>query len=162
MKRRKLKFTALEQVAVDVDLLHRAGYGRVGNWTLAQVCDHLTKFMVMSLDGFPVKMPWPIRAVMGPYFLKPLTLWSEWIPAGVQGPAVMMPTAPPGEAQAVERCKQALLRVQEFAGSFHPSPLFGEMTPGQWRKIHLIHAAHHLSFLLPLGPVEATGAPNDS
>ena len=35
------------------------------------------------------------------------------------------------------------------ATEVHPSPFFGRLTPDQWRQLHLIHTAHHLSFLVP-------------
>ncbi len=42
-----------------------------------------------------------------------------------------------------------LLRRLSDAKMLHPSALFGTLTIDQWKKIHLDHAAHHLSFLLP-------------
>jgi hypothetical protein len=62
-QRRALKFTRLGDALADVDSLHKDGYERVGNWDLAQTCDHLTQWMVYPLDGYP-KAPLPIRVML--------------------------------------------------------------------------------------------------
>jgi len=43
----------------------------------------------------------------------------------------------------------SIRRFAEHPGEMQPSPLFGKMTRDQWTDLHLIHASHHLSFLLP-------------
>jgi hypothetical protein len=40
-------------------------------------------------------------------------------------------------------------RINQPEATFHPSPVFGKMTPDAWRKFHLWHCQHHLAFLVP-------------
>ena len=34
-----------------------AGHTTVGNWSLGQICNHLTKALTASVDGYPVQGP---------------------------------------------------------------------------------------------------------
>ena len=148
VSRRKLDLRDFDAVAAEVDRLLAHGYDRAGNWSLAQACDHLSTFMRMSLEGFPLRVPWIISGFLGPLVVKRLTLWTRSIPAGYKTPQPLEPTSAADDAAAVLTFKDVLQRVWA-AAQLHPSPLFGRMTPEQWREIHLIHASHHLSFLVP-------------
>ena len=161
-RRRQLNFDSFDALAVDVDRLRDGGYTRAGAWTLGQVCDHLSRFMRASIEGFSGPVPLPIRFAratgLGRLILR-RTLKVRRIPEGVKGPADVMPgPAALDERAAVEAFRKAMADVRDHAGDFQPSPLFGPMTAEQWRQIHLIHAAHHLSFLLPNG----SSTPGDS
>ncbi len=149
MDQRKLRFGRFEAVTTDIQHLHEAGYMQLGDWNLAQICDHLTRFMRMSLEGFPFQFPWIVRRVLGPLVLKPLVLWTHWIPTGAKAPPVLMPHRTPQEQPAVQTMTEMLHRARNHPGEFHPSPLFGRLSNPQWRKVHLIHASHHLGFLVP-------------
>lgn len=149
MQRRKLDFDRFEAVASDIHHLHDVGYTQLGTWDLSQVCDHLTRFMRMSLEGFPFRLPWVARALVGPVILKPMVLWMHWLPAGAKAPQPLMPARSPQEEPAVRTLAEMLRRVRNHPGRFCPSPLFGRLSNSQWRRIHLIHASHHLGFLVP-------------
>jgi hypothetical protein len=149
MERRKLNFGRFESVAADINHLHTAGYTQVGSWDLSQACDHLTRYMRMSLEGFPFEFPWVMRRLVGPAILKPLVLWTHWLPAGAKAPRPLVPERSPQEPAAVEAVIEMLHRVRNHPDRFAPSPLFGELSNSQWRQVHLIHASHHLSFLVP-------------
>jgi hypothetical protein len=51
----------------------------------------------------------------------------------------------------VARLKETIERLRTHQGELHASPFFGYLTPDQWRRLHLIHCAHHLGFLVPKG-----------
>src|SRR5262245_41047435 len=61
MERRTLRFHNSGDVLADAESLLRSGYDRAGNWNLGQVCHHLATVVEMSLDGFPIRFPWPVR-----------------------------------------------------------------------------------------------------
>lgn len=157
MPRRPLDLPTHAAVLADLQQLQR-GYTPGGKWSLTQCCQHLHLFMFGSLEGFSFRFPWIIRGTLGPLILK-RTLKTRRIPAGIPAPkflrpqiAPYLPDQSPQDDPAVQEVFVATLnRVFTHAGPFHPSPLFGEMTPEQWRQIHLIHTAHHFSFLLPKG-----------
>jgi hypothetical protein len=153
MKRRRLQFATFDALIDDIDDLRACGYDRAGNWDLAHVCEHLTRFMRLSLDGFPpdFRFALPLR-VIGSTVVKWTTLATGWIPAGVKAPHPSLEVDEDDvrpEATAASHCIATIREVRDHEGPFHPSPLFGRMPPEQWRRVHLIHAAHHLSFLIP-------------
>jgi hypothetical protein len=60
--RRKLDFARLDDIVPDVERL-LAGHRTVGNWSLAQMCRHLSDEFRYSIDGFPTRLlPWVDQA----------------------------------------------------------------------------------------------------
>ncbi len=154
-QRRTLRFERLSDALSDVRALHTGGYERLGNWDLAQTCDHLTQWMVYPLDGYP-KGPLHVRLILG---LMRVTvgrrIFREVVSTGTMRPG--SPTMPdtvfePGrdEAAAVERFRRAVERFASHTGPLHPSPLFGRLTPDEALQLQLVHCAHHLNFLRPV------------
>jgi hypothetical protein len=147
-ERRKLSFSSLDQVIPDVDRL-AAGNHTLGQWSLAQICNHLSKTMRYSVDGFPGKpVPWLIRKVMAGPIMRRMLQTGE-MPAGQQGPAYLMPAAGLDASAEVESLRTELARFVSHKGqpAFHP--FFGTLTREQWEFLHRIHCALHLSFAVP-------------
>ncbi len=152
--RRSLRFEGLDDILRDVALLRENGYDRAGNWSLAQICSHLADWMSFPLDGFP-KAPAPIRAAL--WIMKHTfarrglrkALKTGATSTGV--PTIPQTVAAPGmdEAIAVERLRRVVARFKSHTGPLHPSPLFGDLDRETTTRLHLIHCAHHLSFLIP-------------
>src|SRR4051812_14360492 len=67
--RRTLTFSSLAEVMPDVDRL-LGGHRAVGNWTLGQICNHLSDAVTSSVDGSPIKLPWLFRKTIGPIVLR--------------------------------------------------------------------------------------------
>ena len=146
--RRTLHFADYDAVTADAEALLATGYERVGSWRLGQVCSHLAKAVEKSLDGYPKVLPAPLR------------LLARWFALGKilsrQPQNRRFPTAPylvPADAEAdeagLDALRAALGRLKGHAGELHPHPVFGKLTPAQWKDLHLWHCEHHLSFLLP-------------
>ena len=147
-KRRALDYITFDDLQADLDGLKAGGYQTVGKWSLAQICDHLQIFFDASLDGFGFRMPWYMR-MAAPLVLR-VTLKSRKIPAGVKGPPSIMPRANGAtDAAAIDSLIAAIDRYRRHNGPLQPSPLFGHLSRERWDQIQLIHAAHHLSFVLP-------------
>ncbi|MEO1617441.1 MAG: DUF1569 domain-containing protein [Planctomycetota bacterium] len=49
----------------------------------------------------------------------------------------------------IEECLAAIRRSDSFAGDLSDYPFVDDLTHDQWRQFMWIHAAHHLSFLVP-------------
>lgn len=106
--------------------------------------------MDASLDGFP---PAPFYASLLRPFARMMYLGK--ILRNEQMPA-KMPTLnefTPGEwaedQNAIPQLEAAIARITDPNAKFHPSPLFGNLTAEEWRKVHLWHCQHHLEFLIP-------------
>jgi hypothetical protein len=147
---RRLEFRGFADALAEVDRLHRHGYQRAGQWDLAQVCDHLTYFLKGSLDGHTFRVPWLFKFLFGRMVLRRI-LKGRKMKSGVFTPQKPLPAPGGDEAAAVTRFRQVVQRLEDHKGELHASPFFGYLTPDQWRELHLIHAAHHLGFLVPNG-----------
>lgn len=145
--RRPLSFTTLDQVMPEVDRLLQ-GHTTVGNWSLAQICNHLTTSLVGSVEGFEGRAPWLVRQTFGRLARRRLFRMGA-IPEGVKLPERFLPRAgldPRAEAEAL-RASIQLYAAATDAPPLHP--LLGRLSRAEWTRLHCIHCAHHLSFVLP-------------
>jgi hypothetical protein len=152
--RRQLSFTSLDDIIQDAERLHAVGYEMTGQWDLAQISNHLACWVKYPMDGFP-KLPFFLKPI---FFVMKFTLIPKFehqmrverkMKAGM-GTAPMT-RFPPGqdEAAAVANLKNELTRMKAYTGPMHPSPLRGQLLKEDWVDSHLVHCAHHLSFLVP-------------
>jgi hypothetical protein len=146
--RRDLRFDDFDQLMAEVRTLQSGGYRRCGNWTLSQVCDHLAIFLRGSMRGFPTQMPWILRVTVGRFFLRRI-LRKKKMPTGFKVPGVYLPGDPVNDLAAVEAFLKTVREYRDYSGRPAPSPFAGPLTRDEWDRLHLIHAAHHLSFLQP-------------
>lgn len=164
VERRMLDFATVSEAIADARRLAEVGYDRAGQWTLAQACDHLSKFMRYSLDGFPRRfLPWPLNSLARMMLLNERTMGRP-MPSGMRAPGFLQPSAVEtsnadlsrrADHEAVERFAQQFERAEARRATgeaFHPSPIFGLMSPELWMRVHLKHASHHLGFLVPRVP----------
>ncbi len=149
--RRTVSYKNHDEVLADVERLAAGGYRQLGNWSLGQIAGHLALAMTMALDGSKSQMAWPIRFLarafaknqlvrgpMKPGFKVPSKFSTALIPdpdlaADVEGISSLR--------TAVKRWKTEPQR--------HPHFFLGKLTPEEWEKILLNHAAMHLSFVVP-------------
>lgn len=152
--RRPLKFETLEEAVRDAEMLLAQGYEKAGQWDLAQCCHHLAEWMKFPLDGFP-RLPFPmnlmapvLRRTVAPGMLKKI-LDSGEFPAGGPTDRQTIPSAGGNDAEGVAQLKHAVHRLLNHEGPLQPSPLFGMLDKETLIRLHRIHTAHHLSFLIP-------------
>lgn len=150
---RRLDFRTPAEAMAEIDRLAAEGYRALGRWDLGQICRHLSYYTRGALDGFSgPKLPAPLRWVARKLML-PRALKSRQMAKNLR----TLPTSvyPPGgdASEAIEELRSLFRRLDEETGAVHPSPLFGTLTRDQWRELHLIHASHHLGFLIPIREV---------
>jgi len=153
-KKRELSFSSYEDMLAEAQSLLDKGYISHGNWSLAQVCGHLSDWMQFPLDGFP-KSPLPMRMIF-------------WVMKKTIGPGMKrkiltngfksgIPTAPETvpkpdamtDQQAVELFRKTVDRRQAYQGELLPSPFFGPLDRETQQRLGLLHAALHLGYLEP-------------
>lgn len=149
-RRRALSFETLDDLVNDIDSLAEQGdVEALANWTPAQIVEHVSLFIDMSVHGRPdIKAPWLAR-VLGPR-IKGRLLRRPFKP-GFNLPSSLKPFEPPDDVtwdEAVAHLRQAINEAKE-KGMAKPSPVFGEMTEDEWRTLHCRHAELHFSFLRP-------------
>ena len=148
MDRRALRLHNYDAILAEAAALLASGYDRVGSWGLGQVCHHLAAVMEQSLDGFPSRSPWPVRLVAR-WFVLGRVLRHRVFRRRFPAPTFLQPPAVSDDREGLDRLRAAVERLKSHAGPMQPSPVFGRLSPGQWREVHLWHCEHHLSFLLP-------------
>lgn len=146
-ERRSLTFSRLDQVMPDVDRL-LAGHQTIGNWSLGQICNHLSKTLQSSIDGFGRRAPWYLRLALG-RVMKKRVLQAGTMTAGIKLPEQALPKPGLDDRAEAEALRAALNYFSGHAGAVAPHPFFGRMTKDEWSRLHAIHCAHHLSFVLP-------------
>jgi hypothetical protein len=144
--RRTLRFRSIDEVMPDVERLLE-GHTTVGNWSLAQICRHLSTVMRRVVD-LPASTPHdPSQWVAEER--KRQVLESGLLPEGLPGPPEIQPTETLGELEEAEGLRQAIAHYQASPGPAIPHRIFGPLTKAEWDQLQLIHVAHHLSFASP-------------
>jgi Protein of unknown function (DUF1569) len=144
--RRTLSFGSFDEVMPDVERL-LDGHYTVGDWSLAQICQHLSMAMRRVVD-LPASTPSDPSLWLGEEE-KRAVFASGKIPEGMPGPPAVMPTETRGEREEAEGLRQAIAHYGASAGPVIPHRFFGPLTKAEWDRLQLIHVAHHLSFAVP-------------
>jgi hypothetical protein len=152
--RRNLVFGNFDEVLADAENLREKGYSKAGNWDLAQVCGHVAAWIRFATDGYPRQgcfmgqIFWLMRHTIGRMILKSVIREGKMRDGTPTMPATV--SEPGGDdALAVADLKDAVAKFHQHAGEYHPSMLFGRWTREECLKLNLVHAAHHLSYLIP-------------
>jgi hypothetical protein len=146
--KRTLSFRSYDDILADAEGLSAGGYEKTGNWGLGQTCDHLARTMERSLDGFSSKYPWLFQRLAR---LIALGAILKHKPSNRRFPAPddLLTNDAPDDGSGLSRLRAAVGRLKAHAGPIQPHPVFGKVSPEQWREIHLWHSEHHLGFLTP-------------
>jgi hypothetical protein len=152
VQKRKLDFRTLDEILAEVDRLQQNDYDMAGHWNLTQNCDHIGKIMLHTLEGDPsrVKIPWYIRmgGKMGFIMMSKM----RTIPLQLEAPGAFRPTQPneqEDEPAVIDAFRQTVKRLRDHNGPLVDHPAFGKLTKDEWIDFHCVHAAHHLSHLVP-------------
>lgn len=150
--RRRLDFRTWDDLLADADRLARHGYDRAGRWSLAQGLDHVGAGLRVALAGSSKRMPWVMRMSARTFALPVMRAW-RWLPAGIPAPQWWQPQVPADadDTEAVERFRAEVAAFRAHAGPYHPHPAFDRIDREQYEDLMLIHASHHLGFLVPRG-----------
>lgn len=153
--RRTLRYGRMEDILRDVEWLN----GRVedgvnlrasGNYSPAQIVDHVARVIVLSIEGFSpgVKAPLPERFMLKWTRQSALT---RPMKAGVKSrgrlAALFAPDAGITWGQAHTRLRNAVARLQKAERMTAISPSMGAMAHEEWIQWHCRHAELHLSFV---------------
>ena len=147
--RRRIDLPDFDAVIAELKSLLAGGYEKAGQWDLSQTCQHLAGAINATIDGLGDFKPPLIERIVARFFIKNAVLRSRRLRAGIEGPPQLM-FAPSGDdAQAVAKFITAVERFRKHQGPCHSHPHFGKLTHQEWETFHVIHASHHLGFLVP-------------
>ncbi len=146
--RRQVRYADFDEFQADVERVVRGPARTVGNWTVAQIFDHLAKSMNTAVDGPPVMFPLLFRLAVRPFRNR---IIAGPLRPGFKLPkrmnAVFMPSDGAQIQEAFEKLTAALSRFRQ-AKSYGPHPAFGVLSPEQWNTLTLNHNALHMSFIV--------------
>ncbi|UCE60149.1 MAG: DUF1569 domain-containing protein [Phycisphaerales bacterium] len=147
-KRRRcdLQFGSISEVLPEVKRLLPA-HQTFGNWSLGQICDHLAKSFVGSMEGFDLSGHRLKRFFIRRRMLE--VALTKGIPRGWTVDSNLTPMPEVDLREAVEALTRAVERYRQHDGRLHAHPLFGNMPRDIWDRVHCVHCAHHLSFAVP-------------
>jgi Protein of unknown function (DUF1569) len=123
--RRQTQFQTFQQVICEMEYLHECCYVQNGNWSLSQICLHLRDSLQFALNGYP-----------------------SISQASVHSRQTCDQDAIKAFAETI-RCYDWLLTTSLCANLTVDTPQYGRINVQQLREFELIHAAHHLGFLVP-------------
>ena len=66
---RQISYQSYDDLLVDAEHLASQQVTTLGNWSFAQILEHLAISLEGSIDGMNFKAPWPLR-VIGKMFLR--------------------------------------------------------------------------------------------
>lgn len=142
-ERRVLDFASIQELMPEVERL-LAGHVTLGQWTLGQMCNHLTKAIRYSAEQ-PAAAETPTRE-------QTVTLklfFRGRFPDDRPAPPGTEPREGLNDATEAEKLRAAIARFGEAAGPGPLHPRLGPLTHEEWERFHCMHAAHHLGFAVP-------------
>ncbi|WP_145422308.1 DUF1569 domain-containing protein [Planctomycetes bacterium K23_9] len=144
-----MRFADLDEAVRDAQHLLESGYVRQGNWSLAQVCQHLRLVQDPSVDGYPGWMS--LFAFLRPAMRRWLLpkLLSGDSPRGIRTASLFVPADGLVDEVEVNAFAKSVARLKSYDGQYTPHPAFGRLPRARILQIHSCHAAHHLRFLIP-------------
>lgn len=154
--RRTLKLADPAALLAEIDRLldaERAGRVRtLGNWSLAQILDHLAIAIEFSYSGAPFQPPLPIRLFgrIGKR-VSYKGIVSLMLRPGFKLPAKARALEPQPDSnleRAAARLKAQVTRLRNGEASQHPNVLLGRLTLEQLIYLQLRHAELHLGFVV--------------
>ncbi len=146
--RRGLNFRSLDDIQADVEALDGSAIRTTGNWTAAQIVQHVADVITLSVDGFGFKLALLLR-VLG-RLLRSHALSKPMRP-GFNVPPAMRARLPSDQLpfeQAVASFRETIGRAKSERMT-KASPLLGAMTHEEWEQLHCRHAEMHFSFIHP-------------
>lgn len=158
LNRRHVHYDCLSDLLDDAERQAAGNSQTLGNWTLPQIFEHLSRSLRMAVDGTNALFPLPARL-----FLRPLRrrFFSRPMKSGFNVPPKLEKALRPGTGLSIE---PALKELREAVSRFESAPqlayhpAFGRLTRDEWRQISLRHAEMHMSFVLPC-PQSASSQP---
>jgi hypothetical protein len=166
--RRTLRFTSLDDLRADLDHLEDAFYDGcvrpAGNWTPAQVLNHLAAFINFAYDGYPPQLPPPGLIMRLFARLLGTKILDKGFPPGIRMPGIAAGTFGADDSpfeDALTRLRHAIDRLEASAPTI-PNPVLGFLSHHDWIRLHLRHAELHLSFLHPEFALEPPDGDSDA
>jgi hypothetical protein len=146
--RRRVHYESFGEFLADAECQAARDVRTSGNWTLAQIFDHLTRSLHVAVEGTDARFVWPARvflhAIRGRFITRPMKPGFH-VPPRLE--RVLRPAEGLTAADALQELREAVERF-ESASQLAVHPAFGRLTREEWTLLTLRHAELHMSFVL--------------
>jgi hypothetical protein len=149
LNRRQLRYESLDDFLGEADRLATGNVLTLGNWTLAQIFDHLARWFRMAVDGSDVQAPRWVQFLLWKWRKSSLSMP---VKPGFKIPSALESVLLPEEGFSTGRCLEDLRSAVSRFGTtsqFFPHPAYGRLTRDEWQQLALRHAEMHMSFIVP-------------
>ncbi len=148
-QRRHVVYVTLQDFRKDVQHLAGVDVTCVGNWSYAQIVEHLARAIDASIDGFSFRSNWLVRTLAAPLIknrlltrpMKPGFTLPRRANSYLPDPDTDFDAAHTHLESAIER----LATTTPTAAH----PFLGRLSDREWLALHLRHAEMHMSFVVP-------------
>ena len=149
LNRRQLRYESFDDLLGDADRLASGNSRTLGNWTLAQIFDHLARWFRIAVERTDVQAPRWVQFILWQWRKRSLSMPSK---PGFKIPSGSKAYCYPKRGFSTDRCPQDLhSAVSRFRGAsqFAPHPAYGQLTRDAWQQLALRHSEMHMSFIIP-------------
>ena len=155
IQRREIVYGTLQDFLDDVQRLIDVEVTTLGNWSFAQILEHLARAIDSSIDGFSFRSNWLVRTLAAA-FVKNRLLTTKMKP-GVNLPRRASSYLPEPEIELRNACEHLEAAAQRLLTTPPTAlhPYLGRMSDREWLALHLRHAELHMSFVVPRDEGEA-------
>jgi hypothetical protein len=159
VNRRDVHYESLSEFLVDAERQAAGSAHLLGNWSLAQIFDHLARSLRVAVEGTDARFPGPAR-----FFLHVIRkrFFSRPMKPGFHVPERLETVLRPGEGLATDQSLQELraaISRFETTAELTVHPAFGDLTRDEWLQLTLRHAELHMSFVVPDRPLPSRHPP---
>src|SRR5262249_2934121 len=128
--RRTVRYSSYEELLDDVRALATSPTRQLGNWSLGQICEHLSLAMASAIDGPSFQPSWLVRRI-GPFFKK--RVLTRGMPPGFRLPKNATRLIPTNNDASAGMCamEKQIARLQQIAER-KPHAVFGALSREEW------------------------------
>lgn len=150
--RRTVRYQSMAELLADAEQLAVSEHRTIGNWSLGQIFEHISKAITCSMDGFGFQAPWFSRVFIAPFVKNAMI--TKGMKPGFKLPKraeSLLPTPAVSTEVGLESLRQSIRRFDREPGR-QPHPFLGPLASQEWISLMLRHAELHMGFVLPTSP----------
>ena len=146
-ERRLLRFETSLDIVREINRLRHGGYTQHANWSLPQMCWHLSVPLKKRMKPPVSTTPTPEQAALQRKIIEPILATGK-APPGMQPPPEMIPPQQCAET-SIDDFLALLDQLDKYEHDYVDFGAMGPVKTDVLRQITRFHTAHHLAFLEP-------------
>lgn len=146
--RRPVHYKSYQDLLDDITRVSK-NHVALGNWSLAQIVDHLAKAYRLQVEPTSFKPPWIIGFIARTFMKR--AMLTKPLPSGFKIPNKHRETFEPKDSTSLSDAVRALEDAIELCKSsttVQRHPILGKLSRDEWQAFNLRHAEMHMSFVV--------------